>query len=391
MSKVIPITTALAAAMLAVPAASAQVTSNRDSAQSPWPTVRNPGFGTDTDTTFIRQALRGNLLEVGLGRMADSRATNSEVEDFAERMVSEHNSMNQEWATLARKHGMRFELESDSAGRETAERLEDLSGAAFDQGYMAEMIRLHEQDLAAFQRMGTSARDTEVRQLANSGATTIREHLALARQVGSRVGVSTTAGRAGGVTTTPVPAPSDDARRRTTVGGVTGDDRDERDDRDVRDERTDRDGRPALRGEDRVFVEGVLSDHLMHIRLAKRAQREAKNQETRRLAERMEKEFTNWANRWENFADRRAANVTSHLEKQHRQKLERLEKAEGRNYDRAYAAIVKDHLEDMVDDFREERQEKRPAAVGRLAKEELPVLRDLLERARRVEKQAEKD
>jgi hypothetical protein len=29
--------------------------------------------------------------------------------------------------------------------------------------------------------------------------------------------------------------------------------------------------------------------------------------------------------------------------------------------------------------------------VGRLAKEELPVLRDLLERARRVEKQAEKD
>ena len=372
MSRVMPITAALAAAMLATASgALAQVTSDQKSDNSP---------GTSAaDSAYIRQAIRSNFTEVALGRLAESRASDSAVEEFAERVISEHNSMNAQWGALARNNGMRVGLDLDPAGQQAIERLEDLDGAEFDQGYMAEVIRQHEQDLAAFQGMGTSARSPEVRQLANSGVATIRQHLDLAQEVGSRVGVSTTAGRARSVTTR-VPTPSGDARRRTT---------DDRDTRDERDARNNRDDRPPLRGEDRVFVEGVLSDHLMHIRLAKRAKREARSDEVRQLAERMEKEFTEWAERWENFADRRGANVTSHLERQHREKLERLEKAsERKDFDRAYAAIVAEHLEWMVHELREERREERPAAVGRLAEQELPLLRELLARARRLERQA---
>ena len=379
MWKVMSITGALAAAMLAVaPGARAQVTSG-DSNPSPWATVRRdpaPGGSALADTAYINQTIRGNYTEVGLGRVAESRAADSGVKEFAQRMISEHNSMNQQWATLARNNRIRAEAPFGGDKDESIERLEDLSGAEFDRAYMAEMIRRHEQDLDAFEQMETSARSPEVRQLAKSGVSTIREHLALAQQVGRRVSVSTTVARTGGVTV-PVPAPSDDARRRTAADGAN------------RDERKDRGDRRTLRAEDRAFVEGVLGDHLMHIRLAKRAQREAKRGDTRRLAERIEKELTNWAERWENFADRRDANVTSHLERQHRKKLERLDKASERNFDHAYAAIVAEHLESLVDDFREERLEKRPGAVGRLAKEELPVLRDLLERARRLEKQTD--
>jgi putative membrane protein len=379
MPSVMPITIALTA-MLAAPNAVAQVTSSPEPAASPWPTVgRDSGFGgTGADTAYIRQAIGGNFTEVGLGRLAESRAADSAVKEFAERMISDHNAMNQQWAALAQKNDMKITVDFSAAGKQSAERLEDLSGAAFDQAYMAEVIRHHEQDLAAFQRMAASAGSPEVRQLANDGVPTIREHLALAQQVGSRVGVSTTAGRTGGVTN-PVPTPSDEARRRT------GDDRASRDAGDNRDDR------PPLNGVDRTFVEGLLSDHLMHIRLAKRAQREAKSEETRRLAEGIEKDFTKWVERWEKFVDRRDANVTSHLERQHREKLERLDKAtERKNFDRAYAAIVAEHLEAVVSDFREEGQEKRSApGVRRLAEGELPVIREYLARARRLEKQAD--
>jgi putative membrane protein len=384
MWKVMPITGALAAAMLTVPGARAQVTSSQDSGASPWPTVgRDPGFGRSAlaDTAYIRQVIRGNSAEVELGKLAESRAADAGVKEFAQRMISEHNSMNQQWGTLARNNGMRAEVTFGKAKDESVDRLEDLSGAEFDQAYMAEMIRLHEQDLAAFQRMAASAGSPEVRQLASSGVPTIREHLALAQQVGSRVGVSTTAGRTGGVTN-PVPAPSDDARRRTGDDRATG---------DARDDRNDRDDRPPLNAGDRTFVEGALSDHLMHIRLAKRAQREVKSEEARRLAEGIEKDFTKWAERWEKFADRRDANVTSHLERQHREKLERLQKAtERKNFDRAYAAIVAEHLEAVLRDFREEGREERSApAVRRLAEGELPVIREYVARARRLEKQAD--
>ena len=378
MPRVMPVTGMLALTLAAATGASAQVTSNRDSTNIPWPNARNP-VTTDAaaDTAFIRQAIRGNYTEVALGRLADSRAEDADVKEFAERMITDHNTMNQEWGKLAGDNRMSVRPDFGEAGEETIERLDDLEDEEFDQAYMTEMIRHHEQDLATFQRMATSARSPEVRRLAASGASTIREHLALARHVGTQVGVSTTAARAGGVTA-PTPSPNDtDRTRRTTAGGVTSDTRDDRDDRN---------DRTSMRREDRAFVEGVLSDHLMHVGLAMRAQRDAKSEDTRRLAARIERDLTRWTKRWENFADRRSANVNLRLQKHNREKIERLEKAsERKNFDRVYAEIVADHLEMMVDDFRSERREKFPAAVDRLVTEELPLLRELQASASRLE------
>jgi predicted outer membrane protein len=232
---------------------------------------------------------------------------------------------------------------------------------------MSEMIRLHEQDLAAFERMQTSARSSEVRELARSGVPTIREHLTLARQVGSRVGVSTTAARTGGVTS-PTPAPFDSA---------------------ARDARDDRNPRP-LGAEDRAFVEDILSDHLLHIRLARRAQREARKDETRELAKRIENDFTHWEARWQRVAARHDADLESRLERVDRRKIDRLEDATKRGFDRTYGAIVAERLESLLRDFRKVGEESESAAVRRLVEEEIPVIREDLQRARRLHEQATK-
>jgi putative membrane protein len=328
---------------------------------------------SSSDTTFIRQALRGNLTEVALGRLADSRAEEDAVEDFARRMIEDHNAMNEEWGDLARENDMQVSVEFGESGEQTIGRLEDLDDRAFDQAYMAEMIRHHERDLAAFQRAASTAGTSDVRRLAASGASTIREHLALARAVGSQVGVATTAGRVGGIPA-PTPSPADTGRTRRSTSdtiplGEAGNRRGD-----------------GMRREDRAFIEGALSDHLMHVALARKARGEAKDRETRELAARIEKELTRWAKRWQGFADRREANVAFQLQTHNREKIQRLENASGRkNFDAVYAEIVADHLEMMVDDFRSERREKQPAAVGRLAKEELPLLRELQQRAERID------
>jgi putative membrane protein len=380
MLRVMPITGTLVAVLVAAPGAVGQVTSSQDTVKSPWPTVnRTPTFGDDVsaDSSFIRQAVRGNYTEVALGRLAESRASNSEVKEFAERMVEDHNSMNKEWIELAQDNDMKVTVDFGESGRQAIDRLEKLSGTAFDQAYMSEMLREHEQELAAFQQMASSAGSSEIRQLASSGASTIRQHHTLAQQVGSRVGVSSTAGRAGGVTT-PVPVPSSDDRAgRTTTNDPTDvENRGNRDDNES----------AALGGADRTFVSNALSDHLMHIRLAKRADRETERGTVRGLAERIEKDFTKWSERWERFADRREAELNSHLTRHNREKLQRLEKASDRNeFDRAYADIVADHLETMEEDFRDTRQTTKTQEIRQLIDEELPVIRNLLTRARQVD------
>jgi putative membrane protein len=380
MPRVIPVTTAFAAALLgAAPGAFAQVTQSPKPSNSPWETVgrdsSTPGAAV-SDSGYIRQAIRGNSLEVALGRVAESRAENSEVKSFAERMVEDHNTMNREWTDLARRNRMTVAVvDFGPNGKQTIDRLEDLDGTEFDQAYMSEMLRQHEEDLAAFERMASSASSSNVKQLAQNGVPTIREHLSLARQVGSRVGVSTTAGRPGGVYV-PMPNPSDTLNTRTP----------DRTTRDERDDRNARDDRGELRAKDRAFIQEVLQDHMMHIRLAQRAQREAKSDDVRRFAKRAEKDFKDWDKRWKQLADRYDVKEPKHLGNLHQDKVERLERASGRNVDRVYADILSEHLASIVPYFQKEGQQVQSGAVRRLAQEELPVIRSYLSVARQLDK-----
>jgi predicted outer membrane protein len=85
--------------------------------------------------------------------------------------------------------------------------------------------------------------------------------------------------------------------------------------------------------------------------------------------------------------------VNSHLTRHNREKLGRLDKASDRNeFDRAYADVVADHLELMAQDFRDTRQKTQTPELRRLIDDELPVIRDLLTRARQVDaKESQRD
>jgi putative membrane protein len=388
MPRVTPITFALASALLAAPGA---VIAQQDS--SPWlpPQVQNLPNGqyrtgvTVDDTAGIRLAVQANFTEVALGRLADDRASSSAVKDYGKQMVSDHDAMNDQWSKLASKYHMQImnpDVQFGPNGKDAIDRLGKLKGSEFDQAYMMEMIRDHEQDLSEFQRLRYSAHDPEIRDLAASGVSTIEQHLTLARQVGSQVGVATTAGRVGTNYPSPYPAPNSNGNvRRPTTTGAVAHEANERNEHNA----------AALSKHDRAFVDNVLDDHLLHIRLARVVQRDARLGETKDLAKRMENEMTHWSKRWDQFADRHDADVTAHLDEHDRNKIQRIEDAKEKNVDHTYALIVSRHMEQMLENFRAERWDQRRDAAGVLAQQEIPVLRDLLDRARKLDRQTDVD
>jgi len=397
MPRVTPITCTLAAvAMAAWPMATAQ---GQDTTYSPWRSsgVYSPETqGTRTvtsalDTSYIRTVIRSNLTEVSLGRLADSRASSSAVKDFANRMITDHGDMVKPWNQLASSYKMKmptFGVDIGEAGKEASDRLGKLKGTEFDQAYMSEMLNDHEQDLQQLQQIRTSAQDPQIRQLAANGETIVSQHLQLARQVGSQVGVATTAGRVGGVTYPTTTNPSGTYNPNGTYRTPNGTYRtpNTTSTNPVADERNNGNLRP-LKAEDRRFVDGVLGDHLLHQRLARIAERNARRNETRQFAQEVENQMSRWADRWNAFADRHNADVSSSLEKQDRNKIQRLQDVKDRNFDQAYVHIVANHTQQMLDNFRKERWDERPDAAGRLAQKEIPVLRDLHQRAEQLERQ----
>ncbi len=302
------------------------------------------------DTAFIRQALTGNVLEVRLGRLAQSKANNAAVKQFAERMVTDHTMMQNQWAALASRNGLPTGVALDPAQEQAARQLEQLSSAAFDQAYMREMLQDHQKDLAAFQREGTSADAPEVRQLATTGVTTIQQHLSLAQQVGGQIGLNPN------VAVNPRPAPG---------GKVVP-----RRDQDVREDLKE-------------FVHEAADNHLMQVQLGQLAQRRARNSEVKKLAERMVDDFTKWQDRWTDLAKKNGMAFEPALGPMHRGKVDRVEKASDAGFDRTYLATVIENLQGVVSDFQNEGRKARSPQVRNLVDDELHVVQQHLAAARR--------
>ena len=142
--------------------------------------VAAQGQLNDADREFVNKAAIGNVAEIELGRVATQRAARPSVRSFAERMVTE-------LTTLARSKGIDVSSTLDTTHQAMRDRLSGLSGADFDRAYMSEMVRDHTEDVALFEREAQSASDADVKAYAARSLPTLREHLALARQVNSEV------------------------------------------------------------------------------------------------------------------------------------------------------------------------------------------------------------
>lgn len=146
------------------------------------------------DKTFMNNAAQGNLAEVELGKLAERKASNDAVKNFAKRMVTDHAKANEELKADLRQMTVSIPSAPDAKAQAEKDRLSKLSGAEFDKEYMNTMVQDHRKDIAEFQREASSGRDETLRSYASKTLPTLQEHLRLAEQVNSQVGGSTTSG-----------------------------------------------------------------------------------------------------------------------------------------------------------------------------------------------------
>ena len=162
------------------------------------------------DRGFMLEAASGGVAEVELGRLASQRAGSDAVRQFGQRMMTDHGAANQELMQLAQRKGATLPQQPDAKHRAALDRLATMSGAQFDQAYMAEMVKDHQADAAVFEREVREGQDAEVRAWASKVLGTVREHQRLAGDIHSRIAQ---------VPVTIVPAPA--ASPATAVTTIT--------------------------------------------------------------------------------------------------------------------------------------------------------------------------
>ena len=130
---------------------------------------------SSADKAFIKDAAKGGMMEVAMGRVAERNATDSEAKNFGARMVKDHSKANEELKAIAKEENVEWPAEKE-AGRWKS-----------DKDYMDAMVKDHEKDLAAFEKEAKEGSDPKVKSFADKTAKTVREHLEMAKEIDAKL------------------------------------------------------------------------------------------------------------------------------------------------------------------------------------------------------------
>ncbi len=151
----------------------------QDSTMSKADSAKSKGMSmkASADQKFAMEAAQGGMAEVELGKLAAQKGSSDGVKKFGQKMVDDHSAANDKLKAIAAKKNMT--LPSDMTAKDKAEmqRLQNMSGAAFDKSYTAYMLKDHQTDVAAFQKESSMGKDADIKAFATETLPTLQEHL----------------------------------------------------------------------------------------------------------------------------------------------------------------------------------------------------------------------
>ena len=133
------------------------------------------------DMAFMKKAAIGGMAEVELGQIAQRNGSSAQVKDFGARMVQDHSKANDELKQLAGAKGVMLPSILDRKNQKVVDRLQKLSGEAFDRAYMSDMVADHKEDIAEFKKESQGGADPEVKAFATKTLPTLQDHLKMAQ------------------------------------------------------------------------------------------------------------------------------------------------------------------------------------------------------------------
>jgi putative membrane protein len=177
-----------------------------------------------SERRFLENTAQHGMAEVELGKLAQDKAQDPKVKEFAKKMVDEHGKANDEVKRIAAAKNVTLPTEMAREHKRAMDKLSKKSGADFDRAYMDDMVDDHEKDVKEFRSMAKNAKDSDVKSFASSTLPTLEQHLQMAKSAESAIKSagktstkSSSTAPAGGTTTSSASAPNA-ASSRTDTG-----------------------------------------------------------------------------------------------------------------------------------------------------------------------------
>lgn len=136
---------------------------------------------------FAAKVTSMGLLEVELGRLASSKATQPRVQEFARMLQDHHTQMNAQLKQIADLKNLVVPTRLGDDDQDTFNEVMNKSGADFDKVYLSAMVESHEDAIEEFEELIEKGQDQELKAFASKNLPMLRAHLGQAKQLQEEV------------------------------------------------------------------------------------------------------------------------------------------------------------------------------------------------------------
>jgi putative membrane protein len=142
---------------------------------------------TPQDREIAEKIDQANQAEIDEGHMAETKASNPDVKDFAEMLVKDHTSALDELRRLMRDNNAEVTPQENAKPAEESSELQTLQGAAFDRAFVDEQVTAHEKTLDDLRSFEGSAQNPDLKKYISNLIPTIQKHLDKAQELQKRM------------------------------------------------------------------------------------------------------------------------------------------------------------------------------------------------------------
>jgi putative membrane protein len=143
------------------------------------------------DQRILTDLAQANVNEISAGQIAQQKASSQEVKSFAQQMVDDHSKGLQAVQELARNKNVTLPTAPDAQHRAMADKLNGLSGDAFDRAYLQGAgVSDHQAAHKLLAQADKRARDPDVKALVEKLQPVVEHHLDEVRPLAKNKGGS---------------------------------------------------------------------------------------------------------------------------------------------------------------------------------------------------------
>jgi putative membrane protein len=162
-------------------------------------TMPTPDTGNSQmqDKVFLHKAAAGGMAEIQLGQLAAQKGNSAEVKQFGQKMVDDHTRLNGEMKPIADQLGVMAPKQLSKADQAEYDKLNSLSGDAFDQAYITAMVKDHRKDLHEFRTEESATSNPDLKAAISQAEPVISQHLSMIQSIAQQKGVAVPEGHHG--------------------------------------------------------------------------------------------------------------------------------------------------------------------------------------------------